>query len=381
MPTRPGLLIGRILGIPIYVHASWLIIFALITGSLGMQFTRQHPQWSSAQHWTAGILTSLLFFASVLFHELSHSVVAKHYKIRVVSITLFIFGGVAQIGRDPEKAAQEFNIAIAGPLSSLFLAGAFYALTLRFPFSHMLGALALWLGEVNLMLALFNLIPGFPLDGGRIFRAMVWAITKDFPRATRIAGTTGKVFAYAMILYGAYLVFQNQFLSGIWIAFIGWFLRDAAQASMMQITVRQGLAGLRASDVMSHEVPSIGRDLTLEDYVEEVQRTGRRCHFVMLDDRLLGLMSLQALNSVPRAEWAATSVQAVMTPRDKILWAHPDEPLMGLLQRLVASDINQMPVLENGPDGQAQIAGIITRDSILRVIQTRSELEMASPAH
>src|SRR6202049_3351222 len=136
MPTKSGLQIGSILGIPIYLHASWLLIFALITYSLGEQFTQSHPQWSTTQHWTVGVLTSLLFFASVLFHELSHSVVAMHYKIRVASITLFLFGGVARIGREPSKAIQEFNIAIAGPLASGLLAGGFFGLTLLFPFSE-----------------------------------------------------------------------------------------------------------------------------------------------------------------------------------------------------------------------------------------------------
>src|SRR6266566_4585373 len=178
MPTRPGLKIGRILGIPIYLHASWVIIFFLITFSLAMQFTQEHPRWSATQHWTVGIVTSLLFFASVLFHELAHSVVAQYYKIQVVSITLFIFGGVARIGREPSKAIQEFNIAVAGPLASFFLYGVFYGLTRIFPYSEMLGALAAWLAFINVRLASFNLIPGFPLDGGRIFRAIVWAPQK-----------------------------------------------------------------------------------------------------------------------------------------------------------------------------------------------------------
>ncbi len=191
MPTSPGLRIGRILGIPIYVHASWMIIFVLITMSLAVQFTQEHPQWTSVQHWSVGIATSLLFFASVLFHELSHSMVARIYKIRVISITLFVFGGVARIGREPAKATQEFNIAIAGPLASLFLAFGFYSLTLFFPYAEMTGALAVWLWQTNAALALFNLLPGFPLDGGRIFRAIVWGVTKDFSRATKIAGTSG----------------------------------------------------------------------------------------------------------------------------------------------------------------------------------------------
>src|SRR3954452_4319168 len=164
MPTRSGLLIGKIFGIPIYLHASWVIIFVLITITLQSQFAQEHPQWTSAQHWLVGVGTSLLFFASVLFHELSHSVVAQHYKIRVVSITLFIFGGVARIGRDPSKASQEFNIAIAGPLASGFLAGIFFGLMQISPSNESLVALAGWLGRTNAWLAVFNLLPGFPLD-------------------------------------------------------------------------------------------------------------------------------------------------------------------------------------------------------------------------
>src|SRR5580765_7878586 len=198
MPISPGLRIGRILGIPIYVHASWMIIFVLITTQLATQFAQQHPQWTPVQHWAVGIATSLLFFASVLFHELSHSMVARAYKIRVISITLFVFGGVARIGREPAKAMQEFNIAIAGPIASLFLAGAFFVMTLFFPYSTMPGALATWLWETNASLAVFNLLPGFPLDGGRIFRAVVWGVTKDFTRATKIAAGSGKLVAYGL---------------------------------------------------------------------------------------------------------------------------------------------------------------------------------------
>ena len=178
MPTRPGFQIARFFGIPIYVDPSWIFVFALITYSLGTQFTQLHPHWTTAQHWMLGVLTSLLFFASVILHELGHSVVAQHYKIRVVSITLFLFGGVARIARDPSKAIEEFNIAIAGPIVSALLAGGFYSLTLLLPKHEMTGALADWLWQTNLALALFNLLPGFPLDGGRIFRAIVWGITR-----------------------------------------------------------------------------------------------------------------------------------------------------------------------------------------------------------
>ena len=380
MPISPGLRIGRILGIPIYVHASWVIIFVLITMSLAMQFTQEHPQWTSEQHWGIGIATSLLFFASVLFHELAHSMVARIYKIRVISITLFVFGGVARIGREPAKAIQEFNIAIAGPLASLLLALAFYSLTLFFPYSQMTGALAVWLWQTNAALALFNLLPGFPLDGGRIFRAAVWGITKDFSRATKVAGMSGKVVAYGMIVFGAYMgISKGQWTSGLWLAFIGWFLLNAAQESVAQVAIRETLSGLHAADVMSHEVPTVPRNMSLDEYGQEVARTGRRCHLVTTDDRLVGMINVHTLNSVPRNEWGNMSVQGVMIPRDKILWARPDEPLLGLLERLVSADVNQMPVVSDTENDGAHIIGMITRDSILRVMQARSEVGSLTP--
>jgi Zn-dependent protease len=310
--------------------------------------------------------------------------VARVYKIRVESITLFVFGGVARITQDPTKAIQEFNIAIAGPIASLFLGGVFYVLTLFFPYGTMTGALALWLAGINVLLAVFNLLPGFPLDGGRIFRAIVWGVTKDFTRATKMAGTSGKLVAYGMIVFGAgYALSTGQWQAGLWYAFIGWFLLNAAQESVAQIVVRETLSGLHAADVMSQEVPMVPRDISLEDYSQEVLRTGRRCHLVVTDDRLVGMMNVHTLNSVPRDEWANMSVQAVMIPRDKILWAKPEEPLLGLLERLLAADINQMPVVsggENGDNSGAHIIGMITRDSILRVMRTRAEVGPLLPS-
>jgi Zn-dependent protease/predicted transcriptional regulator len=379
MSTR-GFLIGRVFGIPIYLDPSWLIIFLLITWSLGMQFTQLHPQWTSAQHWTVGILTSLLFFGSVLFHELSHSVVALHYKIRVHSITLFIFGGLARIGRDPSKAIQEFNIAVAGPVSSAFLGLVFLGLKKIFPEDGMVGALASWLSLINFSLAAFNLLPGFPLDGGRIFRAIIWGVTKDFSKATRAAATSGKLIAYGMIAIGIWLAISRKEWSFLWYSFIGWFLLTAAQESVAQLAIRETLAGLRASDVMSPEVPMVSRDISLEDYGTEVLRTGRRCHVVTTGDTLVGMMNVHTLNSVPRDEWANTSVQAVMIPRDRILWAAPEEPLLRLLERLLTSDVNQMPVVSNRTDGSSHIVGMISRDSILRVMQARAEVGHLTPA-
>src|ERR1700730_2595093 len=378
MPISPGLRIGRILGIPIYVHASWMIIFVLITMSLAMQFTQEHPQWTTVQHWAVGIVTSLLFFASVVFHELSHSMVARIYKIRVISITLFVFGGVARLGREPAKPMQEFNIAIAGPLASFFLAGIF-GLMLKIPHGEMLSALATYLAGTNLMLAVFNLLPGFPLDGGRVLRAVVWSITKDFARATKMAGASGRLVAYGIMAVGAYFAFQKDWGTFAWLTLIGYFLLNAAQESVAQVAIRETLSGLHAADVMSHEVPTVPRDISLEEYGQEVARTGRRCHLGTTDERLAGMMNVNTLNSVPRNEWGNMSVQGAMIPREKILWARPEEPLLGLLERLVSAHVNQMPVVSDTENDGAHIIGMITRDSILRVMQARSEVGSLTP--
>jgi len=388
MSQTQGIRVARILGIPIFIDFSWIFVFGLIAFFISENFGAQHPNWTGTERWTVGVLTTILFFASVVFHELAHSVVAQGYKIKVLSITLFIFGGLARISREPSKAIQEFNIAVAGPLASGFLAVLFYSITILFQGNQMVKAGGTFLGLMNLMLAGFNLLPGFPLDGGRIFRAMVWGATKDFVRATQVAGTSGKMIASAMIIVGIGSIASEHLASllavigigrwdGAWFVLIGWYLLNAAQASLTQVTIRGALAGLSATDVMSHEVPTIPANMNLVEYSNEVLRTGRRMHIVTMDDRLVGLMNVAALNKVSREEWDMNSVQAVMVPRDKIIWASPEEPLQRLLERLLAADVNQMPVVNHGEDGSAHIVGIVTRDAILRVIQTRSELGAA----
>ena len=195
-----GIRLGRVLGVPLYLHPSWFIIFVLITLSLSTQFRYQHPSWTTEQHWILGIITSLLFFFSVVFHELSHSMVAKSYGIEVDSITLFVFGGVSRIVRDPSSGRQEFAVAIVGPISSLFLAVCFWLLWKYALGSEMVTAACLWLWRINVMLAVFNLVPGFPLDGGRVLRGLVWSATNNFDKATRVATSAGKIFAYIMIV-------------------------------------------------------------------------------------------------------------------------------------------------------------------------------------
>ena len=364
-----GFRIGRVFGIPIYLHASWFIIFFLITLMLRAQFISQHPSWSNQQYWALGVLTSVLFFSSVVFHELSHSAVAKHYRIPVASITLFVFGGLARITREPDNARQEFNIAIAGPLSSVFLSGCFWLITRYFHGNDMVRAAATFLWETNLALAVFNLAPGFPLDGGRILRGIVWGLTGNFTRATKISSITGKIFAYLMIILGVLIALKGDWVNGLWTAFIGWFLLSAAQESLMQVAMRHTLTDIRATDIMTRDIPTVARDMSVEDYVHEVLRTGRRCHIVTGAGRPVGLVTLHAARTLPREEWANTSIQAVMMPVERIHSASPTEPALTILQRMQSEDINQMPVISD-----EHIVGMIDRDTILRMLQTRLQV-------
>ena len=363
-PGISGMRIGRIFGIPIYVHTSWFIIFALITVTVAEQFKSQHPQWTVTQHWLVGLITSFLFFASVLFHELSHSVVARHYKIPVDSITLFVFGGVSRITHDPDSAGKEFNIAIAGPISSLFLAGCCWLVYRYVPGNQMVTTAAYWLAEINLILAIFNLVPGFPLDGGRVLRGITWGITRNFDKATRIATASGKFFAYVMILWGLWDALTGNFLGGIWLAFIGWFLLGAAQETYVQTTIRSALTGMSAREIMNPDVPTAPRDMSLEDYAHEVLRTGKRFHIVTGLGEPVGLVTLHSVQKVPRDEWASTSIQAVMHPIKDIHWASPDESAIGVFERLMRENVSQMPVLSDG-----HIIGVIGRESLLRALQ------------
>ena len=363
---KTGFQLGRIFGIPIYLHPSWFLIFLLITVSLRTQFTSAHPNWSAAQHWTLGIITSVLFFASVVFHELSHSIVALRYHLKVSSITLFIFGGLSRIESDPPNAKEEFTIAIVGPLSSLFLAGCFFLVWRFVHGSEMVTSAARWLWEINLALAIFNLVPGFPLDGGRVLRGIAWGITGNFMRATQIASTAGRFFAYILIAFGAWQALEGNWVGGLWMAFIGWFLLEAARESYAQVAIRDTLGDVRAEDIMVRDIPTVTRDMSIDEYVHEVLRTGRRCHIVTGAGAPVGLITLHSARAVPRDEWSTTSIQAVMVPMDKVQRAAPEEPALRILERMQTEDINQMPIVDD-----QHIVGMIGRDAILRVLQTR----------
>lgn len=367
-----SLSLGKIFGIPIRLHFTWFIIFILVTSSLSLHyFPTTYPSWDTALYWIIGIITGILFFASIIAHELSHSIVSRSNGIPVKSITLFIFGGVAQISRDAARATGELKMALAGPLSSIAIAIAFGIIWwLSRSFSEPVTALAFWLMRINFALAVFNLIPGFPLDGGRVLRSIIWQTTGNFKKATRIATLTGQGVAYLFILIGLVIMFRGDIVNGIWLAVIGWFLENAASSSYRQAMLTTALANVRASEVMSTDCFVVSRNLTVRQLVQEqVLPGGRRCFMVTTDGQLEGIITLKDIKAVPQHQWDLTTVEKAMTPLNRLTTAHPGDDALKILELMDEGDINQVPVVDGN-----RVVGIIGRDNLLRLIRTRSEL-------
>ena len=370
---RGSLTLGKIFGIPIKLHSTWFLVAALVTWSLaGSYFPQQYPGWATMTYWIVGAVTAVLFFASVLLHELGHSVVALREKVPVRSITLFIFGGVAQIGSEPPTAGAEFRIAIAGPLVSLALAGLSGLLSLGVAGAASLAAPVAYLARINLMLALFNLIPGFPLDGGRVLRAVLWGLGGSLRTATRWASRAGRGVAYLFILLGVGQMLLGGFVNGLWIAFIGWFLNNAAESSYQQVVLKDMLTGIAVRDVMARQCVTVPTDLRLDRLVEDhILGEGQRCFFVTDNGHLEGLITLHNITALPRDRREKLTTREVMTPVDALLRARSDEDVLTLLQRMDEANVNQVPVMEDG-----HLLGMITRANLLHYMRLRSELGM-----
>lgn len=317
------------------------------------------------------VITAFISFASVLAHELAHSLVSKARGVPVHSITLFIFGGVARISDEPKSPGSEFWMALAGPATSVAIGIIFGALYLATGRGHTpLAALAASLSYINLFVAGFNLIPGFPLDGGRIFRSIVWRITGNLRKATRIASGVGKVVAYLFILWGFGTALSGNWFGGIWIAFIGWFLQNAAASSYRQLAIRETLQGVKVGEVMIRDCPALPKDLTIKDLVDRyILPTNRRCFPVVDDGKILGIISLHDVKEIPRSEWGTTSVTEAMTTLDGLKTARPDDDLYVVMRQMTEEGVNQLPVLEDG-----QLLGMIARDNLMSFIEARSEL-------
>ncbi|MGA7292704.1 MAG: site-2 protease family protein [Terriglobales bacterium] len=368
--------IGTVFGVELGLHYSWLVIAFLISFSLASQFHAVNPDWSDTLVWTTAILTGALFFACLFAHELSHALVAKARGLPIHKITLFLLGGVAQIEREPADPKTEFWMAVVGPVTSAVLG------FLLLGFADALGwvpktspvtpgtALLVWLGYINLALAAFNLIPGFPLDGGRILRAILWWSMGSVERSTRAAARVGQVIAVLFITFGIFEFFTGAGLGGIWLAFIGWFLLQAASATYMQLQTGTLLGGLQVKDLMSTDYGTVGPNMSLQEFVnEQLMRTGQRCFLVKENGQMLGLITSNEIRKVDPKSWPFTRVGDVMRENNEIHFVSPDMPALEALETMGRENVNQLPVRSN--DG---IAGIISRAHVLQVLQSRSEL-------
>ena len=367
MDLSAGLVIGRIRGISIRVHWSWSLIFALIAWSLADGIFREvFEHWSASQRWTAGIITAALFFLSVLVHELAHAFVAQSYGMRVPSITLFIFGGVSSIDGEMRSAGQEFRIAIAGPLSSMALGVLFGGLFLLLRTGGPAVVFG-YLGFINFVLALFNLLPGFPLDGGRVFRSIVWARTHSRLRATRAASRLGTAIAYLIIAIGVIVVITVD-IFGLWYVLIGLFLRSASQDALAQLKVERALRDIPASQVMRPPPEPIEGTWTLQRVVDErVLGAAERASFVSGDGRVIGLITTRDLMDTPRDRWRSTRVEQVMVRADDVIVVGPETSVIEGMQLMQRHDVNQLPVLTGG-----RLVGVLTRADVLQQIELRT---------
>ncbi len=382
-----GIRLFSVLGIDVHLDWSLLIIFLLITTSLGSGlFPAWHPDWSAQKTWLTALAAAVLFFTSVLLHELSHALIARANGVEVRRITLFIFGGMAQIEHEPGRWAVELWMAIVGPLTSLVIGitclawvgatgGLQEEVATPADVTRLLAQLGpaqtllLWLGQINLVLALFNLVPAFPLDGGRVLRAMLWRFTGDLRRATRAASAIGQGFAWLLIAAGLAMIFGlrvpffgSGVVSGVWLAFIGWFLNNAALVSYRQLIVRETLEGVSVSRVMHTRFDTVDPDLSLEALIEDYAlRSAQRAFPVVRDGRLVGMVFLHDLRAMDRQRRRTLRVRDVMKPIEQVSALDADDDALEALNLLGEKNVGQAPVLREG-----RLAGLVRREDILR---------------
>jgi Zn-dependent protease len=362
--------LGRLFGIRFRLHYTWFILFILVTVSM------VYPDWSSLFYWIVAIITSLLFFTSLLAHELAHSLVGRANGIPIKSITLFIFGGVAQMAREAKSAGAELKMAAAGPVCSLVLACLFYLGSVFVKdWSMSVATLAFQqLAYVNVALAAFNLIPGFPLDGGRVFRSILWRVTDNYRRSTRIATRVGQGTGYLFMLGGVLIVFLQPFglgwFSGLWLTFIGWFLGRTASASYRQAQWHEALQRFTASQLMTTDYLVVASDISVGQLVQEyIITSGCSCFLVADGGEVTGILTLSNIKSIPQLKWGETRLQEIMTPIDKLKTAYPTQNALSVLEQMDEGNVDQMLVVSEG-----RSIGLITRDNLIRLLRTHSEL-------
>lgn len=395
---QKGIRLFRVAGIDIYLDWSLFIIFFLVSASLGAGlFPSWHPEWSPAQSWLTAIAAAILFLASVLIHELSHALVGRAHGMNIPRITLFIFGGMAHLEDEPRTWRVEFWMAIVGPVTSLLLGFLFLwagsaaaggldlqvedpqaVLAQLGPFATLL----LWLGPVNIILAVFNLVPGFPLDGGRVMRALLWGATGDLRRATRWASNGGRAFAWFLIACGIGMIFGVQLpifgtglVSGLWLALIGWFLHNAAVMSYRQLLVERSLKGVSVGDLMQRDLHTVAPDVTVREFVDEyVMGHEQRAWPVTANDRLAGLVCLEDVRRRPREEWVDTIVRDIMTPASQLATVSSADDALDALKLISRRGVNQLPVVDN-----ERLRGLVRREDVLRWLSLYGEMSEHEP--
>lgn len=368
-----GFRLGSFFGFEIRIDLSWLVIFFLVLWTLGAGlFPANYPGLDNATYFGMGIVATLLFFASLLAHELSHSFVARSKGIPVEGITLFIFGGVSRTRMDAENPGDEFQIAVIGPVTSLVLSAIFALLWYigrNAGWSVVVNGVTSYLASINLILAIFNMLPGFPLDGGRVFRSLVWKYTGNLKKATQIASTGGKLLGYLLIALGILQTFGGAVLGGLWFVLIGWFLYTAAEASYEEILLRTSLKGVRVREVMTPYPETVNAELTLQELVDKYFLSRRYHSFpVMEDSKPIGMITLNKVKDIPREEWIYRTVQETMIPTEEGISARPEEQMSQVLEKMQTSGVRRVLVIQDD-----LLTGIITTNDIANWLQRRRE--------
>ena len=361
--------------IPIEINYTWFVIFGLVLISLAQEyFPATNPGKSIYVYWLIATLAAVLLFASLLLHELSHALVAQKNKLNITGITLFIFGGVAHLAREPQNAVTELKMAVAGPLCSLGLAAVFFlcGVGLNSISPHpILQSLVQYLFMLNLIIAVFNLIPGFPLDGGRIVRALIWKATKNIKAATRIASAAGQGVAYVLMALGLLFLLEGQFISGVWFIFIGFFLVEAAQTSYRQLVFNRTLSGVHVDDIMSRNVITVPPDLTLSRLVDDYFFRFRFNSFPVVEaDRVIGIVTLHDVKDISKEEWPSQTVARVMTPLNPAFLVNRHFTAFSALHQLGENGLGRLLVMDEN-----KLVGIVSQKDIARLFEIKEKLE------
>ncbi len=368
-----GVKLGKIFGFEISIDWSWLLIFALVAFTLASgYFPSLRYHFGAGLNWVLGISAAILLFVCVLVHELSHSLVARRYGIDVRGITLFIFGGVSQTAEEPRSAREEFWMAIAGPAMSFLLAGVFAGIEVlghaaRWPMAAVV--LVGYLAMINFFLAVFNLVPGFPLDGGRVLRSIIWGATGDLPKATKWASYSGQGFGYLLMAFGLVsIVIAGSLIGGLWLIFIGWFLTGAARSSYQQLVVRQALSGVPVERVMTTDVPEVSANMTVRQFVDEhLLKHDYACYPVLQGDDVIGVVGAEEVRKIPSQMWDLTPVERITHRIDGAYKIGANDDAWDALGKLASPDVCRLMVMEDG-----HLKGTLGREALYRLIQTRA---------